>query len=353
MKSIFKVSLVILEILCLLIAIIFIVININLRKSKFKFCAVKDFEALMENKSESSFYIHLLSNVKNHQSHRNNTVANFVTKLPDKINLTNEWEVGLAEISYTKSWFNIRENFKLSIFTTKNKVFVSEEAILRKGYYSTTEILIAEINNKLRVFESAVFKNEIKRAPSLRYDSILNRLFITNGISKAGDSFIYPYFDSELELILGLRNESKSFLSFFYDEERNEHIPEDQINLDKRVVYVNKNENNFTLVEIQSPYPVQFNATELYLLIYCNIVKPVMIGDIRTNLLRQVEIPKKAKFGDQCVLRYPEPFYYPVVGYEFESIEIDIKDDTDKRVLFDFGRSTVTLHFRKIKASDA
>ncbi len=42
--------------------------------------------------------------------------------------------------------------------------------------------------------------------------------------------------------------------------------------------------------------------------------------NIRTNLLRQVEIPRKAKFGDQCVLRYPEPFYYPVVSYEFESI---------------------------------
>jgi hypothetical protein len=119
------------------------------------------------------------------------------------------------------------------------------------------------------------------------------------------------------------------------------------------VVYVNKDEKEFHLVEIQSPFPVQFNATELYLLIYCNIVKPVMIRNIRTNLLRQVEIPRKYKFGDQCVLRYPEQFYYPVVSYEFESIEIDIKDDTDQRVLFDFGRSTVTLHFRKINASDA
>jgi hypothetical protein len=352
----FKVSLITLEILCLLIAIIFIVVNFNLRKSKFKsfkFCAVEDFETLMENKSENSFYIHLLSNVKNHQSHRNNTVANFVTKLPDKINLTNEWEVGLAEISYTKSWFNIRENFRLSIFTTDHRVFLSDEAILRKGYYTSTEILIAAINNKLKVFESALFKNEIKKAPSLRYDSILNRLFITNGISMAGDSFIYPSFDSELELILGLRNESKSFLSFFYDEEKNKPLPDNMINLNKSVVYVNKDEKESHLVEIQSPFPVQFNATELYLLIYCNIVKPVMIGNIRTNLLRQVEIPRKAKFGDQCVLRYPEPFYYPVVSYEFESIEIDIKDDTDQRVLFDFGRSTVTLHFRKINASDA
>ena len=45
-------------------------------------------------------------------------------------------------------------------------------------------------------------------------------------------------------------------------------------------------------------HPVQFNVCELHLLENCSMVKPIIVGNIRTNLLRQVEIPKGTEFGD-------------------------------------------------------
>ena len=38
-----------------------------------------------------------------------NKTSNFVTKLPRTLQLDREWEVGLAEIVYPHTWYNIRE----------------------------------------------------------------------------------------------------------------------------------------------------------------------------------------------------------------------------------------------------
>jgi len=337
------ISLTILSLICVIIRY-----QLNNKSKSIEFCGVDNY--FMENINDNSFNIHLLSNVESPFSHRNNTVANYVTKLPEKIQLTSEWEVGLAEMSYTKSWFNIRENYSIEIFTTDGNQYTTDDAILKKGYYPTIEFLISKINERLKVYERGAFKNDLERSPSLRYDAIFNRIYITNGITKKRDSFVYPILAEDLELMLGLRNDSKvSFLSFFYNEENNTAIDESSIKLNRNINYEQKsNEGNFT-VEFESPYPVQFNISELHLLVYCSIVQPVIVGNIQTNLLRQVEIPKGANFGEQCVLRYPQPFYYPIVSHEFDTIEIDIKDDVNERIPFDGGRSTVTLHFRKRK----
>ena len=38
-----------------------------------------------------------------------NKASNFLTKLPRTLHLDGEWEVGLAEIDYRHTWYNIRE----------------------------------------------------------------------------------------------------------------------------------------------------------------------------------------------------------------------------------------------------
>ena len=84
----------------LLITFICIIILICFENKKLnKFCAVDEIN--MENSTSDSFHIQLYSNVESFQSHRENTVANFVTKLPAKLIHFSDWEVRLAEISYT------------------------------------------------------------------------------------------------------------------------------------------------------------------------------------------------------------------------------------------------------------
>jgi hypothetical protein len=335
-----------------IIAVIFIFCNISFKLKNSilkKWCGLEDYNnSIMGNTTNDSFFVYLFSNVKSHESHRENTVAKFVTKLAEKINLTDEWEVGLTEISYTKSWFNIRENQSLEVFTTENEILQSSEAILRAGYYKNIEELVIGINKVFKVFESKTFAQEVKRAPALRYDRIINRIFIIHGISPQENKYVFPKLSEELELTLGLRlSENVIYLSNFSDN-RNNFMPPESIKLKDYVNYLNKsNPSDKLLVELEAPYAVQFNVCELHLLVYCSIVEPVMVGNTYSKLLRQVEIPKKSNFGDQCVLRYPDPFYHPLISNVIETIEINIKDDTGEIIPFDYGRSTITLHFRK------
>ena len=311
-------------------------------------CGVENINQMEINENES-FPIQLYSNVESPFSHRQNTVANFVTKLAEKIVLEGEWEVGLAEVSYTKSWFNIREDQALDLFTSAQEIHQNNESILRAGHYKNVEELVDKINEKYRVFQSEAYRLIVKKSPILRYDPIVNRIFIIPGISAQHDKFIYPYLTDELELILGLRfNDSKPFISYFWDYKNNKFFESDQIQLRKHILYDNSsNGNTVNVVELECPFAVQFNACELHILVYCSIIQPGLVGNTYAKLLRQVEIPEEKNFGKQCVLRYPKPFYYPLISNEIEMIEIDIKDDTGKPIPFDYGRLTVMLHFRK------
>ena len=81
--------------------------------------------------------------------------------------------------------------------------------------------------------------------------------------------------------------------------------------------------------------------------LYCDIIKPVLVGNTEAQLLRRVEIPNNLTIGGQVVIKYQNPYYVPLVRSEFDRIEIDIKDDTGRSIDFPFGSTCVTLHFRK------
>ena len=94
------------------------------------------------------------------------------------------------------------------------------------------------------------------------------------------------------------------------------------------------------------PYDLGHVYYGLY--VYCDLISPSFVGDSMSQLLRYVEIPPEVKFGNQIVLSYPDTHYIPVYQNEFGSIEIDIKDEYGNHFPFEFGRSIIILHFRKI-----
>src|SRR6267154_2333005 len=54
----------------------------------------------------TQFYLTLPSN-SSQEFVPDNTLTEFTTKLASTIDLTNEWEVGLAEIMFPRSWYTI------------------------------------------------------------------------------------------------------------------------------------------------------------------------------------------------------------------------------------------------------
>jgi hypothetical protein len=71
----------------------------------------------------------------------------------------------------------------------------------------------------------------------------------------------------------------------------------------------------------------------------------VIVGDTKAPLLRSVGITGQQ--GSTVRHLFEKPMYVPLQKKHFESIEIDIRTDAGEVVPFQYGRSMVTLHFRK------
>ena len=82
--------------------------------------------------------------------------------------------------------------------------------------------------------------------------------------------------------------------------------------------------------------------------VYCDLLKPVAVGDVDAPLLRTIAVSSKTKFGEYIEYEPQEREYIPLLYTEFDHIEVDIKDDYDRTIDFRFGKVYLSLHFRKV-----
>ena len=80
------------------------------------------------------------------------------------------------------------------------------------------------------------------------------------------------------------------------------------------------------------------------LYVYCDAAKVILVGDIKVPLLRVVDAA--GHFCDLIHRLYTTPQYVPVSRKEFNTVDIDIWDDTGRPVPFEFGKVVTTLHIR-------
>jgi len=271
-----------------------------------------------------SLYITLVNNVKTF----NNTMSDFKTRLGKTVVLTGQWYVGISEITYTKSWYNVLNDYTITLFDEMGNIYGDTNIIngnphiLKAGYYETPKKLIDELNNLFSSFE------KIKAPPKLIYNDINNFLTLNVGYVEDGIK-CFPDLGEELENLLGLRNRKKN--TNYYE------ITNSMAN-----IVFNGIENKD---KIQAYHPVEISAGLHSMYMYSDVVYPSLVGDTFAPLLRVIEIPRKHKFGETIHITYQSPQYRPVRLNEFETIEISIKDDSGIEIPFKFGRVTVTLHF--------
>ena len=97
-----------------------------------------------------------------------NKTSNFVTKLSRTLQLDGEWEVGLVEIDYPHTWYNIREGKNsVEIYAPDNLylVFKTVEFSIQPGYYEKVQDVI----NALRKAGLANFSHDHICISKLRY----------------------------------------------------------------------------------------------------------------------------------------------------------------------------------------
>ena len=154
---------------------------------------------------DDEFYIDLMSNVTSSAS---NTMAKFKTILPKTLKLFGQWEVGLVEISFTKSWFNVKNEFYIK-YSMGNSI-LDASSYIQPGYYKEPKQLLSMLNEAmLKVYYHQDERKLPLIPPELRYNDITRRITVSAGKDQDNERYFFPYFGKEVNSMLGLRTSFK------------------------------------------------------------------------------------------------------------------------------------------------
>lgn len=288
---------------------------------------------------DSQFFpLTLVSNVEG----ENNTLAHFTTTLPRDISLDGQWSVGLSEIQYTKSWFNINKYYSVGITDDSFTTYQSPERVV-PGMYESPLNLISEVNRcVLKAGPSVVSgrtrsqkeKNltnidDVLTCPKLEYNPCSRRVSMHAG--KTGDGRkLFINMEPDLKKILGMTRDDEEYDTVNTIELMNIDINQETLKGEQDAMFV---------------YDLHCGVHSL--MIYCDLIKPIITGNTYTQLLRSVPVTHR-KFGDQCCVTFTKPYFFPLATSSFRSIDISIRDDTGALIPFKFGRTIIVLEFKKL-----
>src|SRR4051812_15321249 len=127
------------------------------------------------------FHLFLTSNVKpNVGSQKSNKIGDFITHLPEKKFLSDEYEVALANISYTKSWWNIAKPEKFTVAIVDAKVPTSLTLTLPPGEYNE-KMFTKEITNLITYASIDPLKPYpwLYDSPTIKFDNETKKFVIS------------------------------------------------------------------------------------------------------------------------------------------------------------------------------
>jgi len=223
-----------------------------------------------------------------------NTVANFKVRLPETVSLEGDWEVALVEIQYTHTWNTIRHGVKQTIRYGPVEG-PRHTGLIDGGYYDRVPDLVKNINGCMAKEEQSNIKFSYNRKTHK----------VTVNVKKGSS----VWFTGDIAATLG------------FDQDT-------WIKNEKRV----------------SPYVADINGGFSSMFVYCSLVSAQIVGDKQVPLIRTVQV--EGKHGAVITKTYQNPLYKPVGIKNFETIELDIRDGSGRRVPFEYGRSIYTLHLR-------
>src|SRR5688572_30392001 len=126
------------------------------------------------------FYLTLPSN-SSMNYYPNNTLTRYTTRLENAISLIGDWEVGLFEIQYPHSWYNLVRSEGGFVYTHNVEVGGRVERKqsgmrLPSGHYESPAELVRTI---FELLDENMAKYQVPTIPKLGYNSITNRVNIT------------------------------------------------------------------------------------------------------------------------------------------------------------------------------
>ena len=255
----------------------------------------------------SDFYLTLPSN-SSMDIYSDNTMTNFKTMLPNRIELEKQWEVGLVEIQYPHTWYNLREGEEILIQAADRPPWLAEDSTLGRvvirippGYYPTVVHLAQRIEKEISKAMNLVNEKPV----SFQYDKIKRKIKARVEIRKSPSSYIT--LGSTIQRIFGF---------------------------DSNIIHGGVTEGSL-VVDMDPLHSIY---------VYCDLIEPRVVGDKMVQLLRVV--PVEGDHGDVVTRIYKNVHYIPIQLKSFEGVMIDIRDDLGENIPFERGILNVTLHLR-------
>jgi hypothetical protein len=255
---------------------------------------------------EAAFDVTLPSNAS-YETHPDNRTNSFTTELASEISLTGEWEVGLREIHYPRSWLTLDHGegvMRLRRLAEEGEAsqggWTWTSQTLKPGYYGTAALLVKAMTKCL---------NRLNRPPALMYIHEERRMMIHVGSNSE------LHISAPLAGILGFSD-------------------------GKNACMLPSGTNH-------SPRCSDFTRGVDALYIYSDLIRDKIIGHSLAPLLRTV--PIEGNYNQMVYREYIKPLYAPISHNCFRTIEVNIRDSTGRAIPFTTGKLTIVLHLRRIK----
>ena len=186
------------------------------------------------------------------------------------------WEIGLAEIQYPHSWYDVKNKEAwMKVHFYKESEIQKHLILLPDGYYSSTKRIIKAI-------EGEKHRTELKNKFDMNFSEINHK--INMKVKKDCQVIISPL----LQSMLGFRQAI------------------------------------FPAGEYVSDWVADVKKGLNSLYVYCPLVEPRMVGDAQVPLLRIV--PVEGRDGEM-IIRVLDPIQYcPLLQRRLQTVEIDIRD---------------------------
>lgn len=292
-----------------------------------------------------------------------NTLSNYVTKLPQVFDFDGSWEVGLSEVLFPISWPNVdADEVRLRILiwykNPENNQYDRNEWISISpppGHYENPDFLVKQINAKIERVEHR------KNLARFLYNDISKKITVRFDEKALSETVIVM--SKTMAQLLGFGWETKTRKNRDVQPPKESGGAESTTAGKRRQVedeikdYTLLAAGDSDLVAMSPEDALSYTASGVCdlqrgfysLFIYCDIVDPVVVGDVRAPLLRVVNIAGKE--GSTVSRIYQNIQYVPILRKQFDTIEIDIRSDFGQKVAFERGKVIVVLHFRRRKPS--
>ena len=286
-------------------------------------------------------YIILASNVKSYGE--SNTRSQFRTRLARRREFPSDedWRVAVTEITYKQSWYNVKQDCQIRLYTeygteVEYERYSIPKMMLNAGYYYNINDLVSRINAHMQELGKY-----ISDRPKISCNHNTQIISIEPGFDNVGIKFI-PIFTREIEEILGLVDKHNNTLF-----ERMQMQLHTVVDNDSAIIIAGTQAmfDNYRIYGSRSA-DISSGFNNIY--VYSNIVQQSDVGDAFAPILTTFP-NKQAKEGwGYSVHHEPKNLVYrPLQTKFFDTIQIDITDDSGELIDFKLGNVVLKLHFLK------